>query len=78
MDAGAKLMHQIEMIKGIPGRVLANWPAFLGFAAVNYVSNLALMLIPRVGGVAGTIETAALQGAVQVIDHVTWEAVHVQ
>jgi hypothetical protein len=75
--AQAKMATQFEGIKAIPGTVFANWPAFFGFAAVNYISGMVLRLLPRVDGLPGLVESAAISGMVQVIDHVTWEKLRV-
>lgn len=68
---------QLNGLKEIPGVVLSNWPAFFGFSVVRYVSSLVLGMIPNVGGVAGRLETVAMAGAVDVINHVAWEKLRV-
>lgn len=76
-NIGGSLMQQFEAAKAIPMRVLSNWPVYFGFFGVNYAAAIILGLIPKFGGTVGTVENAAIQGMVQVIDHVTWEQLKV-
>lgn len=76
-NVGNSLMQQVEAMKNIPMRVLANWPAFFGFFGVNYLAGVVLSAVPQLGGTIGVIEAAAVQGAVNVLNHVTWEAIKV-
>ena len=71
------LMQQFEAVKNIPMRVLANWPAYFGFFGVNYIAGIVLSAVPQLGGTVGVVEQAAVQGFVNVLNHVTWEAVKV-
>lgn len=61
-------------IQQIPGRVLANWPAFFSFGLVNYVSGMLIAALPQMSGYAGVMERAAIGGARDVVTMVTWEA----
>jgi len=70
-------MGQLEGIKAIPAAVLMNWPAYFGFFGVNYAAGIVLRMIPQLGGAVGLIESAAVSGMVQVIDHVAWEKLRV-
>lgn len=73
--AQGRLMDQLTRIMNIPSGVVHNWPAWFSFSLVNYISAIALNAVPNMGGVAGTIINAGVNGAAQTINHVTWEAV---
>lgn len=64
---------QFEGMKAIPEALLANWPAFFGFYAVETLYAMVLRMVPQFGGAVGTIENAALAGATEVLRFVTWE-----
>lgn len=72
-NAGDKLKASLMATADIPMLVWQHWPAFFSFSLVNYISGMVLMSVPQVGGYAGLVERAAIQGAVQVLDHVTWD-----
>lgn len=67
------LMTQVEGIKNIPGLVLQNWPAFIGFAAVNWGKAVIESLVPRMGGNIGMLERMIIGGFDNVVTMVTWE-----
>lgn len=72
-DLRAVGSQQLTAISDIPGAVLANWPSWFSFSVVNYVESVIIRAIPNVSGIAGTVVNAALRGAVQVTQMVTWE-----
>jgi hypothetical protein len=58
----------------IPGRVLANWPAFFGIALVDYVTGMVMNSLPNMGGgMIGLVYNSAVNGASRVVDHVAWD-----
>lgn len=75
----AQTMDQYERIMQIPGRVLNNWPAFFGYAVVDYLSTLVIQMIPvTVPGVPGnnivnSVYQSGVRGGVKVLDQVTWD-----
>lgn len=79
MSGGASLASfgplgaQINLMSQIPSQVLANWPAWLGFAGVNMVLNMALAAVPNTGGTGGRLINSALGGMAQVTQHVAWD-----
>jgi hypothetical protein len=72
-DLSSTAMKQVEGIKNIPYQVYMNWPAFFGFAAVDYAAAMFYNVIPQFGGTLGTVERAAIGGWFKVLDFVAWE-----
>jgi len=69
-----ELGKQVTALKSVPEQLIMYWPAFFAFSAVNYLSNAVISMIPQVDGIGGTLERAFIQGGVQVLDHLTWNA----
>jgi hypothetical protein len=66
---------QLEKIKNIPGRVIANWPAYFSFALSDYAVAMIVGVTPAIGGPVGTVINYGLVGFRDVAKQVTWEAV---
>jgi len=62
----------------IPSVVVANWPAMITFAVVDYASEAIIRMLPRASGYAGFIEGNVVNGARDVIKMATWDAARVQ
>ena len=72
-----QLMQQVTAVQNIPGKFLMNWPAFFGFAIVNYVGGMVFSLVPALGGTLGMLENALITSAADVLRMTTWEEVRV-
>ena len=76
-DAQKQLMTQWEGITKIPERVWKNWPAFFGFAVVDYVSNIVYTALPANPGTNSSLNAAyqsVVRGSARTVDFVAWEA----
>lgn len=67
--------QQFNIIKSLPGTVTTYWPAFFTFTAVQYATSMIMSLVPDVYGTPGIILGAGLNGARNVINFATWDAV---
>ncbi len=74
-NAQAKLWAQVEAIKGIPCKILLNWPAFLSFGLIDWAATAIIRGVPGMTGVSGEILDIALNGFRDTTKFVTWEAV---
>jgi hypothetical protein len=69
-----QLKTQLSSVMLIPSAVFQNWPAFFGFALVDFGLRTALQAIPRPRvGLAATIVVNAVRGMVDVTKFVAWE-----
>ncbi len=66
-------VQQLSGLSEIPGSVLQNWPVFFSFSLVHYVEDMVISAIPNLGGGAGLVLNAAIRGAREVINFVTWD-----
>ncbi len=74
-DVSSKLNAQIEGVKNIPMRVVANWPTFFTFGLVDWVVNSIIFAIPAVDGMGGSVLTGTLRGMRDTFKFVTWGAI---
>ncbi len=61
-------------IQLVPKIAMDHWPTWFAFAATEMVSGLVLGMVPRVGGLGGTVVDAAVHGAQKSVQFATWEA----
>lgn len=76
-DVQAQFFAQLEAIKNVPGRVLANYPAFFSLGLINIVTATVINAVPSLPGYGGDVLNAALNGFADVTKHVAWEATRV-
>ncbi len=74
-DTKNKLYAQLEAIKGIPMKVICNWPAFLSFGLIDWAATAIIRGVPGMTGTSGEILDIALNGFRDTTKFVTWEAV---
>lgn len=77
MSMKGDISAQAMNLANIPSRVLANWPVWLSFGAVDFALNLVLAAVPRTGGLPGQVINSAVGGMVQVTQMVAWDVLKI-
>jgi hypothetical protein len=79
-DIKAQGISQYNKMMDIPGRVMSNWPAFFGYAVVDYIAQMVIQLVPvnlpgmgYADNVVNNIYQSGVRGGVKVLDQVTWD-----